>query len=375
MTDHIVPVSFALFLWWFATGAIIYLDGLPKPTFRWSVTALAGLSVLSLFLIAETKDDLSVRGAYLAFSGGLFVWAFIEMAFYAGYITGPRRRACHPDCRGLLHFWHAVETILYNQMACVIAAALVFAVSANGANQIALWTFLVLWILQVSAKLNVFLGVRNLNEDFLPEHMAYLRRYMSVRPINAFFPFAVTGGTVALVLILMRAHAPGVSDGEAVGLALVATLLGLAILEHWFLILPVPADWLWRWSLGGSRRNALNTSNALAAPQVDALRGDPAADFAVALDDRCDRTALQRLLDGIANGAFGNITRLSGVARSDAGFVQFFAAPGTSEMTPYAEIAANTEPPHCGARAFGTNLDQLRLQAAFNACRQRRIAT
>lgn len=34
-----------------------------------------------------------------------------------------------------------------------------------------------------------------------------------------------------------------------VGYALLATLLALAIIEHWFFVLPIPAASLWRWSL------------------------------------------------------------------------------------------------------------------------------
>ena len=36
-----------------------------------------------------------------------------------------------------------------------------------------------------SAKLNVFLGVRNLNADFLPDHLKYLQTYFVRAPMNA----------------------------------------------------------------------------------------------------------------------------------------------------------------------------------------------
>jgi hypothetical protein len=39
------------------------------------------------------------------------------------------------------------------------------------------------------------------------------------------------------------------SEFEVTGLILLATLLVLAILEHWFLVLPVPVDKLWSWGL------------------------------------------------------------------------------------------------------------------------------
>jgi hypothetical protein len=37
MTSAAAPVLFALFAWWFSTGIIIYLDGLPRHTYRWSM--------------------------------------------------------------------------------------------------------------------------------------------------------------------------------------------------------------------------------------------------------------------------------------------------------------------------------------------------
>jgi putative photosynthetic complex assembly protein 2 len=41
-------------------------------------------------------------------------------------------------------------------------------------NQVGTGTFAVLWVMRISAKLNLFLGVRNLSEELLPPHLAYL---------------------------------------------------------------------------------------------------------------------------------------------------------------------------------------------------------
>ena len=46
-----------------------------------------------------------------------------------------------------------------------------------------------------SARLNVFLGARNLNEHFLPPHLAYLGSFLRKRPMNLLFPFSVTIST------------------------------------------------------------------------------------------------------------------------------------------------------------------------------------
>jgi len=40
-----LPVLFAVFVWWFSTGIVLLLDGLPRTTFRWShlLSTLLGL--------------------------------------------------------------------------------------------------------------------------------------------------------------------------------------------------------------------------------------------------------------------------------------------------------------------------------------------
>jgi hypothetical protein len=37
MSNYIIPGLFALFVWWFSTGAIIFLDCLPPPTIKMSM--------------------------------------------------------------------------------------------------------------------------------------------------------------------------------------------------------------------------------------------------------------------------------------------------------------------------------------------------
>ena len=68
--------------------------------------------------------------------------------------------------------------ILYHELAIVATALAVVAVTWGGANQVGTWTFLLLWAMRLSAKLNVFLGVPNLTEQFLPEHLRLSRELL-----------------------------------------------------------------------------------------------------------------------------------------------------------------------------------------------------
>jgi putative photosynthetic complex assembly protein 2 len=96
--------------------------------------------------------------------------------------------------------------------------------------------------------------VRNLSEEFLPEHLAYLKSFFRRRPMNWLFPLSVTGGTVLAGLLVVRALHPGLSDGEVAGLMLVAAFLALAIVEHWMMVLPIDTTRLWRWAMRARTR-------------------------------------------------------------------------------------------------------------------------
>jgi putative photosynthetic complex assembly protein 2 len=258
MTLHLFPILFALFVWWFSTGVIIYLDGLPRRTFKWSFLGGTLMMFAALWGLAATRDDTSLTGAYLAFTWGTLAWGWQEMSFYMGYVTGPRKEPCPEGCGGLAHFGHAIQTSLYHELAVIVAAVAVLALTWGGANQIGTWTFLIMWWMHQSAKLNVFFGVRNLSEEFLPEHLQFLRSFLTKKPMNAFFPISVTVSTVITALLFQRAFATGASEFEAIGFTFLAFLMALAILEHWLLVMPFPSK-IWDWGL--KSRGTLRPTN------------------------------------------------------------------------------------------------------------------
>ena len=132
-------------------------------------------------------------------------------------------------------------------------------------NQIGLWTFLALWGMRLSAKLNVFLGVLNLGEAFLPPHLTYLLSYMRRQRMNALMPVSLIGGSL-LVAMLVR------DVPMTPGLVFVVTMLVLAVLEHGMLVAPVPFETLWAWWLSTpflkKRSKKLLIISAPACPNV-----------------------------------------------------------------------------------------------------------
>jgi putative photosynthetic complex assembly protein 2 len=131
----------------------------------------------------------------------------------------------------------------------LLVGVAIVAITWNEPNQVGTGTYLVLWIMRTSAKLNLFLGVRTLSEEFLPAHLAYLESFFRRRAMNWFFPFAVTGASAYLYRLISQDMSSGLGASQAVGYALVGTMLALAILEHLLLVLPLDTTALWRWAI------------------------------------------------------------------------------------------------------------------------------
>ena len=171
MAELGLPAVYAVLVWWFTTGAILFLDGLPRYTFRWSMAAATLVLLWALYDVHASAVDPSAAGAYTAFSCAILVWGWLEMSFLMGFVTGPRKHACLEPCGGWRHFLHATQAIIYNELATLAGGALMVAATWSAPNRVALWTYLVLWSMRLSAKLNLFLGVPNSGEKFLPAHL------------------------------------------------------------------------------------------------------------------------------------------------------------------------------------------------------------
>lgn len=268
MLEYGLAILYALFIWWFSTGIILYLDGLPRRTFGRSMIAMTVVAIAALYGLWVSGSETTIAGVYLSFTCGLLIWAWHELSFLTGYLTGPRRTPC-PEVKGLWsRFRYASETVIHHEIAIAATAALMAALTWGASNQVGLWTFVILWLMRLSTKLNIFLGVANLAEEFLPPHLRYLETYFRRRPMNLLFPISVTVSTVATVLVLERGLAAGVPTWEAVGAVFLGALLALAVLEHWFLVLPIPATALWEWALD-ARRSRLRKSGSPAQPEPD----------------------------------------------------------------------------------------------------------
>jgi putative photosynthetic complex assembly protein 2 len=266
-----IVALYALFVWWFSTGVVLYIVGRPGWSSRWILLAAGVLFAASLYGLSRSSADTSVLGAYSAFTYAVLLWGSQEFPFLTGLITGPRGEPCPESCRGWRRVALALEAIVYHEIALLLSGLAVFAVTWNAVNQFGAWTFLTLWAMRVSAKLNLFLGVPVLNDEFLPDRMSYLASFFSKRPVSLLFPVTVTAATVLTALVVTRALAADASAFSSSGYMLLASLMALGLLEHWFMVLPLPIAALWGWGMR-SRTGHAQAAAAMSAAQDPRLR-------------------------------------------------------------------------------------------------------
>jgi putative photosynthetic complex assembly protein 2 len=246
MSPYLGPVLFTAFVWWFATGLILFLDRLSPRTFPWSFAGATGVAAVALYGLAASASIATPAGAYCAFACAVAVWGWIEMSFLTGFITGPRRHGCPQGCSGWAHFGHGVSALLYHEIAIALLSVAVIGLTWGGPNRVGAWAFIVLWGMRESSKLNLFLGVLNLGESFLPPHLAYLGSFFRRRRMNALLPVSVAVGAALALYEGRVASDATVSAFGRTGATLLATLLTLGVLEHLALVIPVRIERLWR---------------------------------------------------------------------------------------------------------------------------------
>ena len=83
----------------------------------------------------------------------------------------------------------------------------------------------------------------------MPQPVQFLKTFFTRKPVGAFFPISVTLATAVLVILIQRIVEVAATPFDVVGLTLVSTLFALGVVEHWFMLLPLPAITLWGWGM------------------------------------------------------------------------------------------------------------------------------
>ena len=193
MMHFILPLMFTLLLWWGATGLILFLASRQHLVSR-SMLLASVLCVAACGGIVVTAAHATVASAYLSFSCGLLVWGWIEMSYLTGLITGPpwAQVPAPEHCSDSRRFLLGIQTSLYHELLVVAVGGVLWLLTADGVNAVGALTYTVLWVMRWSAKLNLFLGVPNLNAEFFPPHLRFLETYIKRRSMNLLFPIPVS---------------------------------------------------------------------------------------------------------------------------------------------------------------------------------------
>jgi putative photosynthetic complex assembly protein 2 len=245
--NQAVAILFVLAVWWLTTGVVLGMVWLRRSTFRVSLVLTSVLAVGGLYGLVWSGARATPTAAYVAFGCALAVWSWHELTFLLGVVTGPRKEACPPGAQGWARFSMATRTVIHHELALAATVVLVVALTWQSPNQVGARTFLVLWTMRLSAKFNLFLGVRSVSEELIPAHLLYLATYFRRARLNPLMPVSLLVASLVVVRLAVTAH--GAEDAFArLQPTLVGTLLALAVVEHVFLAVPLRDAVLWRWA-------------------------------------------------------------------------------------------------------------------------------
>jgi putative photosynthetic complex assembly protein 2 len=250
MTAHALPLLYVVMLWFISTALVVALDHRARAqtvlTFA-GAAACAALAVIGL--LAPSTDAFA---AYASFAAALVIWGWHELSFLTGAVTGPRRDPLPEVATGWTRFRLSAATVIHHELALFVTLILLVIVSRGLPNQTGAAAFAILFVMRLSTKFNIFLGVPNFSSDILPPRLAYLKSYFRTRRFNPLMPFSLLAGTVLTWWLGSTALAtPG---DAAIGYTLLAAIAALGVIEHLFLVLPIGDTALWRWAIPNAKR-------------------------------------------------------------------------------------------------------------------------
>ena len=243
------PIVTVLVAWFLATGGVLWLAWRREaehPPILVGLTALAALGFAAMLAGGGLEP---APGAYLTFAGVLAAWAWAEFAFLSGTVTGTRREPCPEDADRSLRFRLAFRTVNlheYALLALVVGSALASMAVGRPDALIYMGT---LWIMRVSAKLTLFDGAPRFSSDLLPHRLAHMETYFRRDRVGPIFWFSTVASTLFVAGATLALATGTVAESYTVTLCLTLTLVALAALEHWLMVLPVRDSRLWSWAV------------------------------------------------------------------------------------------------------------------------------
>ena len=257
MTLILGTLGLAILAWWGSTGLIVLAVRSFEQRHGLVMVGATFMAALGLVALIVSAGSATVAGAFTAFIGALLIWAFFEVAFLLGWITGPRKTPLPLNVSSSQRFRFAAETVIYHELALVSTLAFLMLTMWGSANHVGVMIFALLWVMRLASKFILFLGARHSLSELMPPRLAYLQSYFRTDRTTILFPIVLVLGAVNLVFL---ARAAVLSDLPffIVAHALAATFMMLALAELVFLNLPVRDSALWAWAIPKSKRSGSN---------------------------------------------------------------------------------------------------------------------
>jgi putative photosynthetic complex assembly protein 2 len=256
----IEPSLIALLSWWFGTGIILLLVRLPKEQFSAARLGWTLISIPAMYFSYKSMLETTNANAYTGFISTIVLWGWHELAFLTGWISGPRKVALERDLNIWNRFKQSVDVIWHHELALFLNLLLLVIVQIGHPNHTAMCTFALLWLMRLSSKLNLFFGVPQVGEQYLPAHLIYMGSYFRKKPVGIFFYTTMSLSISAWLYLIWQAHEGLVTITSH--WVLLASLLGLAIIEHIIMMVPLSLERVWGWALKSDVTHTKGVSSA-----------------------------------------------------------------------------------------------------------------
>lgn len=248
--DHGLPLLYVVMLWFFSTALVVALDH--RAAGRLALGLAGGAACAAVAVIALLAPSTDAFAAYASFTAAIVIWAWHELAFLTGAVTGPRRMPLPEGARGWTRFRLSAATVIHHELALATTLIVLWSVTAGHPNFAGAAAFALLFALRLSAKFNIFAGVPNFAADILPPRLHYLQTYFRQSPPTGLMIVSLIALTATIAWL--GSCALGAEGERAVTWSLLTGLAALGLLEHLFLVLPFRDAMLWRWVVPAQNR-------------------------------------------------------------------------------------------------------------------------
>ena len=238
-----------LSLWWLFTGLALISAHQDPPIKNLLFGLSTVVAIACLSSVPYIAADHSILAVFFGFLVALLIWAWLELMFLMGVVTGPNKSLALPGIGLGQKFKLALSTMIYHEVVVISVIGLTLFLGGNQpANPIVFFVLLLLWLMRCSTKLNLFFGVRHFNHGWLPKSHKHVASYVSVGKNSALMAPSSFLAAIFALLLFSRAFATD-DTSVALSLFLLAWVAALAAVEHVFLMYRVGEEALWRWAV------------------------------------------------------------------------------------------------------------------------------